>query len=439
MKNYTLAAICLLLSSVGFAQQPTHPCLFDEINLQRHAENPRYMGDLRAFYEDCKEHRGQQRTNEVLYIPVVFHVVWNSESQNVPDSVIFNQLNILNQDYRRNNPDADLTREVFLPVAADTEIEFYLAGNDPEGNPSNGINRVETDRTGFELNLFDIGSLDEVKHAETDGADAWDPEHYVNIWICNIESSLFGQVFGFAYPPNNSPNWPEGQGASEIGNEGIVVHYTTVGNNNPAANEDGFTESNGGRTLSHEMGHYLGLRHIWGDAIPFFEDGCDVDDGIDDTPNVEAGSNYTCDPELESCEEGEDALPAMIENYMDYNQDACLNMFTQEQADMMRYIIEEYRPGLLEGDISVGLPVEPDSKKAPYPNPFVDVLNLGLISSENQQVDIEILCPASGQILYQGTVSPGEDRIDLSHLASGIYILNIHENETIQSHRLIKL
>src|SRR6185436_13006396 len=104
----------------------------------------------------------------------------------------------------------------------------------------------------------------------------------------------------------------------------------TAGRNNPHADDDGTEFNNMGRTLTHEMGHYLGLRHIWGDEL--FEDNCSLDDGIDDTPNCGSGDQYSCDYEANTCESSlPDDMPDMLENYMDYTKDHCYNMFTQDQ------------------------------------------------------------------------------------------------------------
>jgi hypothetical protein len=102
-----------------------------------------------------------------------------------------------------------------------------------------------------------------------------------------------------------------------------------------------------GRACVHEVGHYLGLRHIWGD--PLFGDGCSVDDGLSDTPNQNAASQFSCNHNLNSCTDSPVNYPDMVENYMDYSNDGCMNMFTVNQSIVMRAILELARPGLIEG------------------------------------------------------------------------------------------
>ena len=305
------------------------------------------------------------------YIPVVFHVVYNNESQNIPDSVLYSQIEVLNEDYRRLNSNSSNTRDEFLEFAGDANIEFFLANIDPSGNPTNGIIKQSTDRVEF-LMFEDVFSneitLDEVKSTISGGSDAWDTNRYLNIWICNIGTlELFGQelgqVFGYAYPPTNiddalsnldyAPEWPVDMLTNDETLQGVVLHYTAVGRNNPNANDDNMTENNLGRAAVHEIGHFLGLRHIWGDAIALLgEDGCSVDDGIQDTPNANDQAGYLCDFNKNTCSgdtfgSNGDDLPDMVENYMDYSPDACQNIFTNGQINIMQNVLEISRPNLI--------------------------------------------------------------------------------------------
>ena len=435
--KHLLSTLFLLLTFSVIQAQEVHHCGFDYLIQSKAEQSPKNYGQYLDFIKHCDENfRNSSRTSEVYEIPVVFHVVYNTDEQNLSDDVILDQLEIINQDYRRLNPNASETRDEFIPVAADTEIQFYLATIDPDGNPTTGINHVYTEESGFPFNILDFASLDNVKHSDTGGADAWDTEHYLNIWVCNIESGFFGSLSGYAYPPNNSPNWPEEQGAPNPDEEGVVLHYPVVGSNNPQAGDDGMDANDGGRTCTHEVGHYLGLRHIWGDPIPFFEDGCTVDDGIDDTPNVEAQANFVCDYSLESCE---GVLPAMIENYMDYSTDACMNMFTQEQKEMMRYIIEEFRPGLIDGTI-VNLESEPNKTDFKiYPNPS----NGDMTVSFSREVfsgtkSIKVL-NSVGEIVLEESTERDSHKLSLDPLSPGIYFIQVQSNQTSTKKRLVKI
>jgi hypothetical protein len=412
MRQLLLFFFAITLAVSAHSQQ-TLFCGFDVVMEKLEATHPGTHEACTAFYSELPKYEQGGARSAVYQVPVVFHVVWNTESQNLSDEVIFDQMAILNQDYRRLNPNAVDTREIFLPVAADTEIEFYLADTDPDGNPTTGINRIETDRESFEFDLFaqDI-TIDEVKFASTGGADAWDTDRYLNIWVCNITTSIPGaQIFGFAYPPNGAPNW-DGLFPAPIADdvEGVVVHYTVIGSNNPAAGEDNFPNNEGGRTLTHEVGHYLGLRHTWGDA---FFNGCSADDGIEDTPNINANNNFACNFNANTCNDGDDDLPDMGENYMDYNQDDCLNLFTLGQRSAMRFVLENFREELIEGQfVSVQEATLPSISL--YPNPVSNtcVVNTGpgahlVINASNGAQLFETSVTTSSVVLNFAEYQPG--------------------------------
>ncbi|MDP6570363.1 MAG: hypothetical protein QGF57_03895, partial [Candidatus Marinimicrobia bacterium] len=265
-------------------------CGYDEVIEHIESVKPGIKASSDFIYELAKRHATEQPQRDIVYeIPVVFHIIYNNDAQNLPDYVIESQIEVLNEDFRRLNANASETRPEFLPVAADAEIEFVLATEDPEGNPANGITRTYTSQSGFPyIDFADIFTgnitLDNVKKSSEGGKDAWDTSRYLNIWVCNIEESFLGQVLGFAYPPTNVnevlqnvdldsvPDWPTEGFTTDEDLQGVVLHYPIVGRNNPSHGDDGISGNEMGRACVHEVGHYLGLRHIWGD--PLFGDGC---------------------------------------------------------------------------------------------------------------------------------------------------------------------
>ncbi len=247
-------------------------------------------------------------------IPVVFHVVYNTEAQNIPDEQILSQLAILNNDFRRRNTDTVDTPSHFKPLAADTEIEFCLASIDPNGDLTTGITRTKTDKISFET------SRDDVKFASRGGADIWDSRQYLNIWICNIT----GNILGYSSFP--------GYNASI---DGVVLLYSSIGA--PPFNRAA-GPYNQGRTATHEVGHWLGLRHTWGA-------GCNNADGIDDTPNQQRETSGCPDNIVSSCNNG--PFGNMWQNYMDYTDDGCMNMFTRGQAAFMQATLATARASIL--------------------------------------------------------------------------------------------
>lgn len=405
---------------------------------------------IQATFEKAQQDLELNKSSSVLSIPVVFHVIYNNDEQNLSDDLIQEQIDILNEDFRRLNENAQDTRDIFLPFAADPEIEFYLAEEDPFGDPTSGITRTFSDKTTFvdiDFNnlleaIQDCGSdltdpavlecitealglesldLDAMKFYASSGRDAWDTDRYLNIWSCNLGLDVLGMplpfILGFAYPPIEAPNWPVETFPEDLElKEGVVLHYQVVGRSNPNSGTlAGLNDQ--GRTCVHEVGHYLGLRHIWGDGD------CSMDDGIADTPPMAISSSptgpttdCTLNHDKDSCTD--DMLPDMVENYMDYNIESCQNMFTKEQVDLMRSMLMGPRRGLIENTISSVNNVTSTNLQV-HPNPTNGLVHLGEIPAENS---IQIF-DAAGHLVYDKRNTSG--KIDLNHLKDGIYFLTL--------------
>jgi hypothetical protein len=257
--------------------------------------------------------QSENSISNIITIPVVFHIVYNNTNENISDLQIQSQIDILNEDFRRTNADASNTPSAFQSLAADTEIEFCLANTDPNGNSTSGITRTQTSQSSFSTN-------DGVKFSSSGGFDAWNTSEYLNFWVCDIS----GGILGYAQFPGGTAN-----------TDGVVCDYAYVGNIGTAT-----SPYNLGRTATHEVGHWLNLRHIWGDS------NCG-DDYCNDTPE-HSGSNYGCPnyPSTSSCN-GNGSNGDMFMNYMDYTDDNCMNMFTQDQKNRMIASINTSRSGLL--------------------------------------------------------------------------------------------
>ncbi|WP_020536232.1 M43 family zinc metalloprotease [Lewinella cohaerens] len=235
--------------------------------------------------------------NGIITIPVVVHVVYNNSTENISDAQVQSQIDVLNDDFRRTNSDADNT----WSQAADTEIEFCLASVDPDGNATNGITRTSTSVTAFSTN-------DNMKFNSSGGKDAWPAADYLNMWSCDIS----GGILGYAQFPGGDP-----------ATDGVVMDYQYFGTIGTAT-----APFDLGRTATHEVGHWLNLRHIWGDG------NCNVDDFVSDTPTSDA-ANYGCATGHVSC-----STVDMVQNYMDYSDDACMNLYTAGQKTRMRALFE---------------------------------------------------------------------------------------------------
>lgn len=437
----TLFTLSLALISTFSYSQQIHRCATTEAIQFREAANPGYSEAVNRTFEQAREmaRNNENRAGEVYRIPVVVHIVYNTPEENISNDMVYSQINRLNKDYRRQNEDADETRDEFLPVAADAEIEFYLAGVDPDGNPTGGITRTQTTREDFSPDIFGGGSLDEVKQPSLGGVAAWDTDNYLNIWVCDLVGGnpLFA-LFGFAYPPASAPNWPAGSSAPEPEYEGVVVHYEVFGDGNPLATGQ-LSVSDKGRTAVHEVGHFLGLRHIWGDASPFGgEDGCTLDDGIDDTPNAADNAAQVCNFNKNTCTTTPTDLPDMIENYMDYARDECMNLFTEGQVGIMRSMLETAREDLVDGSIepsSVNELVD-ESQVAVFPNPATDNLQIQL-PSEFDIESIEIF-DLNGKFVQSKTVNATIQSTNLNiDLKSGLYVLRLNNREGVINKRVL--
>jgi hypothetical protein len=412
--------LSLLLSSVQIGHtQVQEPCAATHYLHHLEATHPGFEAATRQVYDRVRG-QGQARDFTLVTIPVVVHLVYQNEGQNLPDSLIEAVLEVLNEDYRRLNVDAIQVREDFLPVVDDPFIQFELTG----------VERVATTST-FELDFFGGTLPDNVKTTATGGSDAWDPEHHLNIWVCNIEG---GALLGYAYPPADLSHWPEGASAPSPGLDGVVIHYEVFRRTGTFTTSGLFglgdiTVPVRGRTITHEVGHYLGLRHIWGDGLlsTFGIPDCNADDGVGDTPNQGLNSQFSCDPANNTCDEGTGDLPDMWENFMDYAQEDCQNSFTFGQIEIMRSVLDNERAGLVEGSVSTQEGQLPASTLRLYPNPATDyfVIQRG----DNTSATVR-LHNAQGQVVRQW-LSWTQDRLEVATeaLSAGLYYVQYLSRE----------
>ncbi len=309
---------------------------------QRNANLQKQFEQQRDLF-NTKLHNGaiQLKTDQVYSIPVVFHIVLTNPNA-VTTAQIQAQLDTLNKDYSGTNGDTSLIPSYFKSLLGKSSIQFCLAQQDPNGDPTTGINRVTTSQSSF--NYTDDG----VKYSVAGGIDSWDPDRYLNIWIC----TLAGGVLGYATFPNDGA--PLAQG--------VVVDYNSL----PGGS---YAQYNGGKTLTHELGHYFNLYHIWGDD----NGACTGTDYVDDTPNqTDATSGCGTGIKLDACTATGNGI--MYQNYMDYSYDQCLVMFTTQQVTRMEAALFTYRSSLLSSNAC--------SAPVLYPN------NAALISINNPDIRV---------------------------------------------------
>lgn len=236
-----------------------------------------------------------------ITIPVVVHVVYNTDVQNIPDAQIKTQFDVLNRDYQLQNSDNVLVPDPFKSVVGNPNLKFALATKAPDGSSTTGVIRTRTNELSF---AWQGPKADWIKFTAKGGSDAWPRDRYLNLWVGPVD-----EVLGYASFPGEAPD-----------TDGVVISYLAFGTIGTAA-----APFNLGRTATHEIGHWLNLFHIWGDRS-----GCMGSDQVDDTP-TQADPNYG-QPTFphHSCK-GQ-ANGDLFMNYMDYVDDQAMFTFTKGQV-----------------------------------------------------------------------------------------------------------
>lgn len=373
--------ICLFVSGKTTVQ-PLRSCQYDKVFFQEnHQQGQTFASNSLAAA------RLAENEDEVLKVRVVVHVVYSTPDQNISDAQVYSQLDVLNRDYRRKNADTTQTLAIFKPIAADPRIEFYLAKEDEQGNPTSGITRTATTHGPF-------GNAD-IHATAKGGKTPWNSDTFLNIWICNLAPSALGYGTAPGTPPDR---------------DGVVVQYQQVGTLGTVIAP--YTK---GRTVTHEIGHWLGLKHLWG-----LVGGCQDDDGIADTPPQESASGG-CQLERVSC-----GGRNMVQNYMDYSDDACLNLFTEGQKFLMRQTIRQVRANVLDPNASPIVLGNKKELKHPvvdiFPNPSPD----GHFYIRRGPMRMPLrwwVSDALGRILVEGELLAGEEEqlLDVNSFPGGGY------------------
>jgi PKD repeat protein len=389
--------VLLLLSALwltfGAAQAQNHRCGTMENHQRLLQEDPNYGANMDAI-EQMIQKRMQNdkswRTSGVITIPVVFHVLYttNNTTQNVPLNRIQAQLDVLNQDFSATNTDVGNTPSVFQSLVANTGIQFCLAVRDPNGNITDGVIRKQTATTSFSTN-------DGIKFNTSGGDDAWPSSSYLNIWVGNLGGGLLGYA-----------QFPGGAAATD----GVVLLNGSVGGPGALGTAAPY---NRGRTATHEIGHWLNLRHIWGDA------NCG-NDFVADTPTQQT-SNFSCPsfPHV-TCSNGPNG--DMFMNYMDYVDDACMVMFTAGQSTRMNTSLTSTRASLLTSQGCV-----PVTVGVPAANFVASATNLTVGGSTNF-TDLSTGSPTSWSWTFTGGTpasSTTQNPSNISYAAAGTYQVSL--------------
>lgn len=521
MKKFFLhlnLSILLLFSSNLFSQDfIKNPCGFQDVlyNLSKE-DNFNANQNLLDWKQNQINTTNQRITNSIedttYTVQVVVHVVYlgNNKYENIPDNIIRSQIDALNRDFNLLNADTVNTRDYFKQFRGNAKIKFELATVAPNGSPTNGITRTQGNLGNLPgwiiTDLLDVNpllaatlTLLKFEPLKSDfnlltggsiGKPSWNTNKYLNIWVCDMNYSKRlcnnclnlkpgGALLGLAYPPPNIPHWittvifgtdtirQDGSLDRGAQNDGIVIDFRAFGQNNWYAQDSASLRFKNfysmGRTPVHEVGHYFGLRHTWGDSISTTiggitvsaPPGCDLDDFIDDTPNERTAFannitdlNNPCDSAINTCDVpylGTD-YPDMLENYMDYSTDLCYNMFTKQQVDFMKFILTTKRPNIITSRELVPTVVTAikniklkEFGVSFFPNPAKNNISVQVETIIKSNVSINII-DITGKIVSSQFIPKGFNNhtVDVANLASGIYAIQFSNNEFSAVDKFVK-
>ena len=452
MKKILSLTILVIASNLIFAQVNTKKCITTTIVQEELKNNQEYKlikQELAKYQKNNKDiaYKNQLTTT----IPIVIHIVHRiqdniNSNTNISNAQIEDQLRILNEDYSKTNPEfPNPPRNTFLTESGNPQLKFCLASIDPNGNPTTGITRTPTSKLSWDAD--DNNESNYMKLTSQGGIDNWDPLRYLNIWVCNLTNSNGGgQTLGYAYLPglqgNNNQSWKDG----------LVVDYQFFGTTGSVS------ASSGGRTATHEIGHYLGLNHTFceetdaqGSAIC-----CDNDNdswwggNVDDTPackDIYFGpvnsntNNNTCNDLSYSNIFNSNVLD-MDENYMSYARDTW--MFSQGQVELMLTILNAstnqggrrdlWQNSTVTVDCSglVDINESQSNNLHIYPNPTTGDL---FISSNIKINNISVYNIIGKEVISDAKTN--NNILDISQLSNGVYFIKMSMNNATVTKKII--
>jgi len=395
---------------------------------------PQFEAWLAQKISAGKLQRSGATTTVVINIPVVVHVIHNGDAvgtnENIADEQVLSQITVLNQDYRRLAGTPGFNN---VNVGADVEIEFCMAQTDPDGNLTNGIDRVNLGQADWSDEFF----IDRDVKQQT----SWDSSNYFNIWVVNFGSS---NLLGYAQFPSSSNLGGIADNGGAANTDGVVIGHRYFGSENIYANGNYGPANNQyryGRTATHEIGHYLGLIHIWGDNSNCTANATDsAKDYCPDTPASNA-FHYGCQLTANTCP----SLPGldMVRNYMDYSDDSCMNIFTADQKTRIRTVMENSprRQSLVSSTVCQS-PVGGVNKYKlqsikVYPNPTQDDLTIAL--PNNELPDNYTIYNSVGQKISSIKItSEANLKISTTNYSNGVYFIKIDRGGESKTLKFIK-
>ncbi len=341
---------------------------------------------------------------EPVALSVVVHVLYFEPEENISDAQIHSQIEELNRAFGESREALDHIPPEFRELVAEVGFSFCLATEDPQGNPTTGITRTFVSQP-------DMGQTDAIYYSALGGVDNWDPERYINIRVVRLGEEILGKA---TFP---------GEGPAE--EDGLVISPYVFGFTGIALEAYPYHL---GRTTVHEMGHYFGLLHPWGQATEPLS--CENDDGLEDTPQTAKTYLERCpQTSVWSC-----GTSDMYTNYMSYTNDACLWQFTPMQKNVMWHTLLTQRSGLLSGNACASSLPEVSNPEdllfSVFPNPFSGQLTLSAFAQTKSALQVE-LYDFQGRFLERYFFPAGADMLllNLHDLPPGLYLLCVRTEE----------
>ncbi len=417
-----LLLLCLLFAtfiSNLHAQEKKRKC-YANVHLENHKKNnPNLSKEIElneVFIKQWISSNGMEnKTRKSIVIPVVFHVVYHNSEENVSEAQLLSQLEIMNEDYSHTNSDTLTKSHPFKKYAGSLDVQFKLAVQDPNGNASTGITRTQT------TTIFGESNLDDVKSTVKGGQDNWDPTSYLNIWVTNFDPNV--GLLGYATFPTELNSTPS--------LDGVAIQHNAIGNIGTAGT-NGYNSNAKGRTVTHEVGHWMNLFHIWGD------DECG-DDLVADTEPADSANyhcpTFPCHPKniCGSSENGE-----MFMNFMDYTSDDCMNMFTMGQVARMDATLAGPRKNLANSKGCIPVQTTPFNNfnlnvmYGVLPNPTNGTFVFAISNETGLNAEIILIDMLGIPVKNFGRMINNNTTIHCEDLPNGVYFLKVN-NDTFSS------
>jgi hypothetical protein len=434
-KLFSIVTAATLFASAAVAQE-MKPCGLDELRNKIIQNNPSAEYVMDQYEEQMNfltEHPiAAKSTAGEDTIPVIFHIVLNKAHINLlggPSGIAArcnSQIAALNRDYNAANADSSLIPAAFKPLYGNANIKFALAHTTPQGGATPGYTIDTVTVTGFDPSVQGtVGSgyiCSDAKYSSNGGADGWNAQKYMNVWVVNTApgGTQGGFTAGIAMHPSMTNSFP-------LNEWGVVIHFGSFGQReNP--NQYFVSSLEEGRVLVHEIGHYLGLWHTWGND----QGGCQSDDGIADTPPQDYSTQSYCPtfPLTDACSPNSPGV--MYMNYMDYASEDCQHMFSKGQVARFNTTTTSTYPQLVTNPELTRYPVstavstvastDPTFTISPNPAKNTAYINMGSKATEVQKIIVtngvgqvmNIINPEAGREIYS---------VDLQSYASGMYYI----------------